>query len=755
MTRETSQSRVRWRITVRGVVQGIGFRPTVSRLAEEFQLAGFVRNRTDGLVIEIEGDADRAEAFLARLKDHPPALAQIQAIDCETISPLGEMVFEIRASDLAAEARVLISPDVATCDECLAELFDPADRRYGYPFLNCTNCGPRLTIIAGSPYDRPRTSMAGFAMCDACRSEYENIYDRRYHAQPTACATCGPRLSVMDSDDEPIAAAIAAIRRGLIVAVKGLGGFHLACDARQEEAVSRLRKRKHRDEKPFAVMVANVEAARAICAMSAAEEVLLTSTARPIVLLRRRAGAEVASAIAPGSGSVGVMLPYTPVHHLLMKECDGPLVMTSGNRSDEPIVMDDTGATNRLRDIADLVLTHDRRILVRCDDSVARVVEGLALPIRRSRGEAPSPIALPIACRRPVLAAGGQLKSTFALAQESNAILSHHLGDLDHVEAFVTYRESIAHYKELFQIEPTMIAHDLHPDYASTRYAMETCGELPRLAVQHHHAHMASCMAENGLNERVIGVSFDGTGYGTDGAVWGGEFLVGDYVGFSRAAHLRYVPMPGGEQAIRQPWRMAMAHLTDAEVEESDWPAMVGGQVGGEMVKQMLMKHVTMPMTSSVGRLFDAVASLAGVRGEVSYEGQAAVMLEELAWQATAEDAYTFDATAKAIDTRPMVHEVVRDVCMGESQANISRRLHMTLVRIIVSVCERIRAATGVESVVLSGGVFVNALLLECSLRQLRERGFRVYRHHRVPPTDGGLSLGQAAVAAAVMMKEA
>jgi hydrogenase maturation protein HypF len=748
-------------IVVRGIVQGVGFRPFVYNLAVRLRLGGFVRNQTGSVLIEIEGESPSLELFRAELADRPPPLAHIEQLSWERRPPEGEARFRIEASESDAASPIFISADVATCPECLAELLDPADRRHGYPFLNCTNCGPRLTIITGAPYDRARTTMSAFPMCAACRAEYEDPSNRRFHAEPTACAACGPRLQLLDAAGRPVAAAdpladfATALREGKIGALKGLGGYHLACDARNPAAVAELRRRKHRDEKPFAVMTADIHVAQTLVEIGPTERALLLSPRRPIVLLRRRREAGVAETVAPGNPHLGIMLPYTPVHHLLLRAVQGtPLVMTSGNRTDEPIAYRDDEALTRLAGIADLFLVHNRPIRVRCDDSVTRVVDGVELPLRRSRGYAPRPIELPFECPVPILAVGGQLKGTFALGRGRQAFLSHHLGDLDHYDAYQAFEADVGLYEQLFAIRPEVICHDLHPDYATSRYARERGARLctPLLGVQHHHAHMASCMAEHGLRESVIGVSCDGTGYGTDGAVWGGEFLVGDYTGFRRAAHLRYVGLPGGDQAVREPWRMAAAHLVDAGV---DFSVLRGRILPVELrtVEKMLERRFNTPLTSSAGRLFDAAAALAGVRDRVNYEGQAAVELEWLACGVAPAGAYPFDLDQPpegplVIDTRPLIRAIADEARRGVGAALIARRFHSTLVEMIAAVCDRLRQASGIEAVVLSGGVFLNALLTVEVGARLRGDGFRVYRHRLVPPNDGGLSLGQLAVAA-------
>jgi hydrogenase maturation protein HypF len=755
-------------IAVDGVVQGVGFRPFVYGVASRLGLCGFVTNQTGGVLIEVEGAPEALDRFVTEISSCPPPLARIDRLRAFAQPPRGDTAFRIEASRSGRPASIVIAPDVATCEACLRELFDPAERRYRYPFVNCTACGPRLTIITATPYDREHTTMAGFAMCPACRAEYEDPDDRRFHAQPIACPACGPRLRALDArgmpvgTDDPLGHCVSAIRAGLIAAVKGIGGYHLACDARSEAAVAELRRRKQRDEKPFAVMVAHLDAARVLAVLSADERCTLGSPARPIVLLQRRAGAALAEAVAPGTTLIGLMLPYTPMHHLLLRDLGGPVVMTSGNRSDEPVACEDADALERLAGIADLFLVHDRPIQLRCEDSVVRVVAQTPVPIRRSRGYAPQSLTLPLPLAQSTLALGGHLKATFALGEGHRVVVSPHLGDLDGYEAYAAYGAAIDHYERLFRVQPRRAVHDLHPDYASTRYALERAQRdgLDLVAVQHHHAHMASCMAEQGLQERAIGICFDGAGAGLDGAVWGGEFLVGDAADVRRAAHLRYVGMPGGERAIREPWRMALAYLVDAGEDVRDSP--VGRRIGAgaaRTIERMLERRFNAPPTSSVGRLFDAIAALAGVCDRVSFEAQAAVRLEALAAGIVAVGAYPFeiagsdavppDAAPLVVDARPLVREVARETRRGVAPAVIARRLHTTVVEIIASVCGRVRERTGIETVVLSGGVFVNAILAGEATSRLAAIGFRVYRHRAVPPNDGGLCLGQLAIAAA------
>jgi hydrogenase maturation protein HypF len=761
-------------ITVEGIVQGVGFRPFVYDLAKRLRLSGFVKNQTGRVLIEAEGSRTALDRFVRELRENAPPLARINSLSCQIQAIRGEDDFRIEPSDHDARSPIFISPDVASCPDCLAELFDPTDRHYRYAFLNCTNCGPRLTIICGAPYDRARTTMASFPMCADCAAEYNDPSDRRFHAQPAACPACGPQLSVCSASGEmvetsdPLAFFVDALRCGRIGALKGLGGFHLVCDAADESVVRELRRRKHRDEKPFAVMVPDVEAASQLCEIDDAERELLCSPRRPIVLLKKRIGslpASICQAVAPGNPRLGVMLPYTPLHYLLLEAFpERALVMTSGNRSDEPIAYEDADAFERLSGIADIFLVHNRPIHVRCDDSVTRIVDSRESPVRRSRGYAPQPVTLPRACTRPLLAVGGQLKGVFALGRDRQAFLSHHLGDLDHWEAYRAFVRDVSLYEELFAVVPELIVHDLHPDYASTNYARQraTAAEIPLLGVQHHHAHVASCMAEHGLDEPVIGVSFDGTGYGTDGAIWGGEFLVADYRHFRRAAHLRYVGLPGGDSAVREPWRMAAAQLLDAGLSTEALAARID-PTKLRTIATMLERRINTPLTSSAGRLFDAIASLIGVRDAVSYEGQAAIELEWLASDVPPDGAYPFDLlttnsgdevgdhATHEIDTRPLVRAVGADAQSGIDPRRIARRFHSTIVEIIASTCAAIRRETQIESVVLSGGVFMNALIAAESATRLSADGFRVDRHVLVPPNDGGLCLGQLAIGAAVL----
>ncbi|WP_143590486.1 carbamoyltransferase HypF [Thermoactinospora rubra] len=749
--------RVRARVLVEGVVQGVGFRPFVYGLATGLGLDGLVGNDERGVFIEVEGAPATVEEFLARLRTSPPPLASIERVSTGAIPATGEPGFVIAGSATGGRRRALVSPDVATCADCLREMDDPADRRYGYAFTNCTNCGPRFTIVRGVPYDRANTTMAAFAMCEECAREYEDPADRRFHAQPVCCPACGPRLRLLDRDGreaggDPVDGAARLLEGGRVVAVKGLGGYHLAAVAACEAAVTALRRRKHREDKPFAVMVPDLAAARRLCDVDGVEERLLTSRARPIVLLRRRPDAGIASLVAPGNGWLGLMLPYSPLHHLLLGRLAAPIVLTSGNVSDEPIVYLDEEAVARLGGIADAFLTHDRRIHTRTDDSVVRVFRGGELPIRRSRGYVPQPLALAWPFPRPVLGCGAELKHTFCLARDDQAFVSHHIGDLENYETLRSFTEGVGHFSSLFDVVPEVLAHDLHPEYLSTKHALEQEG-VDLVGVQHHHAHVASCLADNGVAGPVIGVAFDGLGYGEDGTLWGGEFLIADLAGFRRAGHLATVPMPGGAAAIRQPWRMAAAYLDLAC--RGDVPAGLDvvrrNAARWEAVLALARHGVGAPVTSSMGRLFDAVAAIVGDRDTITYEGQAAIELEQWA-DREEEGAYPCHLEGEepfVVPGAELVRAVVEDVRAGAGRAVVAARFHNAVARAVADGCDRLRQASGLATVALSGGVFQNLLLLTRATALLEERGFHVLTHRRVPPNDGGISLGQAAVAGA------
>ncbi|MEA2293413.1 MAG: hydrogenase maturation protein HypF [Solirubrobacteraceae bacterium] len=718
----------RLRGRVDGVVQGVGFRPHAYRLASELALGGFVLNDERGVVLEVEGEEGAVEAFRLRLGAEAPPLAVVESVDWRAVTPAGERAFAIRTSARAGEASAPVAADAATCDACLAELWDPANRRYRYPFVNCTDCGPRLTIVEGVPYDRARTTMAGFTLCDACRAEYEDPTDRRYHAEPNACPVCGPQVWIRDVvTDDPIRHAAHALAGGAIVAVKGLGGYHLACRADDEAAVARLRARKHREEKPFALMARDLAAAWHLVHPSDAAGATLTSRERPIVVAPRRPDARVAAAVAPRSADLGVMLPYTPLHHLLLADAGGPLVMTSGNVSDEPIAFHDDDAHDRLAPIADLFLVNDRPIRTRVDDSVVR---GPVL-LRRSRGHAPAALPLPVAARRPVLAVGAEQKNAFCLAKGGRAWLGHHIGDLENLATLEAFEDGIAHFQRLFDVRPEVVAHDLHPEYLSTKHAMDLDG-VELVAVQHHHAHLAAVLAEYGVTGPAAGAIYDGTGLGTDGTIWGGEILVGDLRGFERVAHLHPVRLPGGAAAVREPWRMACAWLLEAGAEPP--PALVEAAGGRWDAVSRLARSELAPVTTSIGRLFDAVAAIAGVRTHASYEGQAAVELEALASGIDDAEPYEMDA----LDPRPMIRALTRDIIAGADRRRVAAAFHATIARATAAAL----AATGAGTRVVAGGVFANRLLLE------RLPG-DVLVPRRVPVNDGGIAYGQAAIAAA------
>ena len=729
-------ARRRVRIRLRGIVQGVGFRPFVYNLAHRLDLAGYVLNSSAGLVAEAEGAPEAVARFCRAITEEAPPLAWIQDAETADLAPTGELGFAIRDSRQETGEFALISPDVATCDACVADLRDPENRRYRYPFTNCTNCGPRYTIVRDIPYDRPNTTMVAFALCDACRREYEDPSDRRFHAQPNACPVCGPSLSA------PVEEAIARLAAGEIVAVKGLGGFQLACDARDESAVVRLRARKRRSDKPFALMCRDLAAVERICRLSDAERAVLTGPRHPIVILA--ANGTLPEAIAPGNRTLGVMLPYTPLHHLLF---DGApydcLVMTSGNLSEEPIVVSNADALERLSGVADFLLTHNRDIFMRTDDSVVRVFNDRPRLMRRSRGYAPETFTLALDFPE-LLACGGELKNTLCLTKGRNAILSQHIGDLENYETLMFFEETLANLKKLFRVEPRAVVHDLHPHYLSTRFALGI-PDLPKIGVQHHHAHIASCMVENDLDSEVIGVAFDGTGYGTDGKIWGGEFLVGGYGGFARRAHFRYVPLAGGDTAIREPWRAALAYLLDTFGAQAR-PIERVPEDRQRVVRRMIIGRINTVDTSSCGRLFDAVACLIGLRHEVNFEGQAAIELEAIADPAEFA-CYPFEIMGGdpwQIDFRPAIEAIAK---RGEP-AIVAARFHNTVAAAIAETCRKLRGETGLGRVCLSGGTFQNVRLLASACALLRAANFEVYLHAKVPPNDGGLALGQAAIAA-------
>ncbi|SNT35861.1 carbamoyltransferase HypF [Actinacidiphila glaucinigra] len=766
----------RRRVLVRGVVQGVGFRPFVFGLARELGLAGHVGNTGDGVVAEVEGAPGAVAAFCDRIGAEAPPLAVVESVSHDLVPLTGGTDFTISPSRPGDGAsRTLVSPDTATCEACLTELRDPGDRRHRHPFITCTHCGPRFTIVTGLPYDRPNTTMARFPMCATCRAEYEDPADRRFHAQPVSCHDCGPRLRLVlpgadrpgRQDDEPVAQARRLLAAGAVVAVKGLGGYHLACDAGNEESVRLLRTRKDRGDKPFALMARDLADVERLAHVGPEEWELLTGTRRPIVLLRRRPEArEVAEAVAPRVADLGVMLPYTPVHHLLLGlpgDPPGPrlLVMTSGNLGGEPIVTDDRQALERLAGLADAWLTHDRPIHVPCDDSVVRICDGAELPVRRSRGYAPFPVPLPVPVA-PSLAVGGDLKNTFCVGEGRHAWLSAHVGDMDDLATLTAFTAAERQLEQITGVRPVLLAADRHPGYRSVGWARRAAGDRPLRQVQHHHAHVAAAMAEAGLDgtSPVIGVAFDGTGHGDDGAVWGGEFLLAGYDGFRRSAHLGYVPLPGGDAAVRRPYRMALAHLRAAGL---PWaPGLPCTDACPEDERAVLATQLERGLhcvpTSSMGRLFDAVASLSGVCHRAGYEAQAAVELEAAAVAAGGlpAEGYSFALRpgagaggATACDPGPVLAAVVADLGAGVPAGVIAGRFHRAVAGLVRRVCAAVREREGITTVALSGGVFANALLSSACARDLRADGFTVLRHRLVPPNDGGLALGQLVVAAA------
>jgi hydrogenase maturation protein HypF len=760
MAKASSLSLVR--ISVRGVVQGIGFRPFVYRIAARHDLRGWVCNTSEDVKIEVEGEAKDIELFLKNLRKQVPPLAHIEDITTEPGIPANYDKFEIRASVSEEGKYQLVSPDIATCPKCLYEIFDPFDRRYRYPFTNCTNCGPRFTIIEDIPYDRPNTTMKSFKMCPECRAEYDNPLDRRFHAQPNACPVCGPRLELLDArgnpipcDEDIIRYTAGLLKDGKIIAIKGLGGFLLACDATSEASINLLRLRKHRPAKPLAVMVASLAEARRHCEISNEEAQLLSSPNSPIVLVKWKSGSSISPAVVPGLKYLGLMLPYTPLHHLLLRDTCLPLVMTSGNLSEEPIAKDNNEALKRLSGIADYFLVHNRDIYARYDDSVTLVEAGAPRFARRARGYAPFPIRLPFKSRQ-ILGCGAEEKNTFCLTRDNYAFVSQHIGDMDNMETMEHYVNTIDLYKKLFRIKPEIIAHDMHPEYIPTKYAKELVEKenIKLVPVQHHHAHIAACLADNGIEGPVIGVSLDGTGYGTDGNIWGGEFLDADYQKFTRAAHLEYLPLPGGALVIKKPYRTAIGYLLALGI-ELDEKLPFSKQIAPKeigIIRDQVKKKINTPLTSSMGRLFDAVSALIGVRGVIEYEAQAAIDLETLATDNEDETrCYPFSTKSQNDIDIIKIHEIlaaiIKDLEQNTAKAIIAARFHNTITQMIVEVCRKISSQTGIRKTVLSGGVFQNRLLLRKTIPLLESAGLEVYTHRQVPCNDGGISLGQVAIA--------
>lgn len=759
---------VRRQINVSGIVQGVGFRPYVYRLAVENHLAGTITNTSSGVSIEIQGPQEFVASFLERLPREAPPLARITGVRVSELPLNGDREFHIISSHPGEAVHTLISPDIATCTDCLRELLDPADRRFRYPFINCTNCGPRFTITRNIPYDRPSTSMAVFTMCARCQAEYEDPSNRRFHAQPNACWDCGPQLQLWDAQgrivehDNPLAGAIDALKAGQILAIKGLGGFHLACDVTNSSAVHLLRARKRRVEKPFAVMVPDLGAAQELCDVSVTEASALQSIQRPIVLLSKKRRDIAPEAVAPFNRDLGVFLPYTPLHHLLFDHGHfAALVMTSGNLSEEPIAIDNDEAQIRLHGIADYFLVHNREILLRCDDSVVRLSkyadgkpEERVQQLRRSRGFVPVPVFLQEQVP-PILAVGGELKNTICITKENLAFISQHVGDLENVEGYKFFEEAIGHLQNVLEVKPSLVAYDLHPNYFSTKWALQQKG-VDLVGVQHHHAHIASCMAENQLDGKVIGFALDGTGYGTDGNIWGGEVLIASYDDFNRAAHFEYVSMPGGAAAVREPWRMAVSYLFHhfgREFFSFKLPFLSGiNPKHIDLSLQMIGRKLNSPLTSSCGRLFDGVAALIGIRQHVNYEAQAAIELEMTLHDAEKEASYPLEllhhGASIAIGTRPLFEAIIRDLAENVPPPVMSARFHNGLVAILLEIASILGKSQQLDRVCLSGGTFNNLYLSQNLSQALSRAGFKVFIQTEVPSGDGGLSLGQALVAA-------
>jgi len=751
-----------WRISVRGVVQGVGFRPFLYQLATKHNLTGWVCNTSGDVKIEVEGAGSNLTQFLDDLRKMSPPQAHINSISVTRQSAAGYHQFEIRPSKTENDSYQLISPDLATCHACQRELFDPADRRYRYPFTNCTNCGPRFTIIEDVPYDRPRTTMRQFQMCPSCQQEYDDPMDRRFHAQPNACPRCGPSLQLTDAKgnivpcQDAIAHASQLLRQGKILAIRGLGGFLLACDATDARAIRRLRKRKRRPDKPLAIMVATLEEAGEHCRLSPAEAELLTAPQSPIVLLKWKPTSSVTAAVAPGLKYLGVMLPYTPLHHLLLREASLPLVMTSGNISEEPIARDNDEAFSKLNAVADYFLIHNRDIYSRYDDSVTMVAGDKPRVLRRGRGYAPHPIHLPFKAKQ-VLACGAEQKNTFCLTRDDHAFLSQHIGDMENWETLEHFENTVALYQRLFRIQPELIAADMHPDYLATKWARATSekNNLNLIPVQHHHAHIVSCMADNEVQQPVIGVSFDGTGYGTDGHIWGGEFLVADYHHFQRKGHLEYLPLPGGAAAIDRPYRTAIGYLYTLLGEAAlrrELPCLRAvDEAELNLIKRQIDRGINAPLTSSCGRLFDAVSALIGVRGQIRYEGQAAVEMEMAASDEQTDDVYPFtieiEDDSSIIRLDELFSAIVSDLAKGVPTGAIADRFHNTVAQMVSRMCHRIAEETGIAAVALSGGVFQNRRLMQKVAAALDTVGLSTLTHSQVPCNDGGISLGQAVIA--------
>ena len=754
------------RISARGVVQGVGFRPFVYQLANKYSLKGWVCNTSEDVKIEVQGESDSLKQFLLELQENAPPMARIENISVTYHPPADYRVFEIRRSVAEAGKYQLVSPDIATCHDCLQEILDPEDRRNRYPFTNCTNCGPRFTIIEDIPYDRPKTTMHPFKMCPKCQAEYDNPLDRRFHAQPNACPQCGPSIELLDAEGNCVAGSNAItvanqfLKEGKIIALKGLGGFLLTCDATNEEAIRLLRQRKRRPFKPLAIMAADIDEVKKHCLLSENERNLLTSPPSPIVLLQWKSESTICQLVAPNLKYLGVMLPYTPMHHILLDETRLPLVMTSGNLSEEPIAKDNDEAIKRLSRIADYFLVHNRDIYARYDDSVA-IVEGDNIQVtRRARGYAPYPIHLTFKAKQ-VIGFGAEMKNTFCLTKDNYAFLSQHIGDMENLETLEHFENTLSLYKKLFRIKPEIIAYDLHPEYLATKYALELADQLHDIKpvpVQHHHAHIVSCMVDNKIEAPVIGVALDGTGYGSDGHIWGSEFLVADYKSFTRMGHLEYLPLPGGDAATKKPYRIAIGYLLKLLGEDSlNTELALLKQIDAveiELIKRQIQTGINSPLTSSMGRLFDAVSALIGIRDEIDYDAQAAIELEMIAYDVgdkIGNKDYPYliieQEGEKIVQLRELFAAITKDLHHGISKSTISAKFHNTVAQIVCKMCQLLAEETGLSQVALTGGVFQNRLLLRKVTSLLKSAGFSVLTHKQVPCNDGGISLGQAVIA--------
>ncbi len=740
---------MRLKLFITGLVQGVGFRPFVYRLAKELGLKGYVLNSETGVIVEVEGDDSRLKEFLLRIQNEKPPASRIFSLEYKFLEPAGYTDFEIKKSKKSGELKVSVLPDLATCEECLKELFDPNNRRFRYPFINCTNCGPRFTIILSLPYDRPNTTMRKFKMCPECYREYTDPSDRRFHAQPNACPVCGPHVELytekgkVAEGDEALKLVVDMLKQGKILSVKGLGGFHLICDATNEETVKELRRRKRREEKPFAVMFRDINQVREYAEVSELEEIALSSVETPIVILDRKNGTDLAPSVSPDTDTVGAFLPYTPLHHLILRDFGKPIVATSCNLTDEPMVVENSEAVSLIGELTDGALVHNRDIARRCDDSVVIVMAGKVVPIRRSRGYAPLPVLLPFSLKRSVLALGVHMKCTVAVAKDEKVYLSQHIGDVDNLKAEEFFKETVEDFLRLFDVEPEVVVCDRHPGYFSTKFGEKLFGERLR-KVYHHHAHVISVMAENEIlpGEKVIGLAFDGTGYGADGTIWGGEVLVADYLCFDRVFHLLPFKLPGGDRAVKEPYRVAVSLLEELGVN----PDTVLGTDKKKIlfVREMVRKGVNSPLSSSMGRLFDAVSAILGLKEVVSYHAQGAIVLEQVAGKSGFEGSYRFEVLDDGnIDWRPVIEEILRDKSKL-SVSDIAMKFHNAVVNLCLTVADRVREEKGINTVAMSGGVFQNRILVEKLLPSFVERGFKPLIHQIVPPNDGGISLGQA-----------